>query len=58
VDYTKIGGLRNEDVETLTKHKPETIGELGRLQGVTPAARLVLLQYAKRVGQRSGGEKL
>lgn len=49
IDYENIGGLRSEDVETLSKHRPETIGEVSRLQGVTPAARLVLLQYARKV---------
>jgi tRNA uridine 5-carboxymethylaminomethyl modification enzyme len=49
IDYENIGGLRSEDVEILSKHRPETIGEVSRLQGVTPAARLVLLQYARKV---------
>jgi tRNA uridine 5-carboxymethylaminomethyl modification enzyme len=48
LDYSKIGGLRDEDVETLQRHRPETLGEAGRLSGVTPSARLALMRYAKR----------
>jgi tRNA uridine 5-carboxymethylaminomethyl modification enzyme len=46
--YEDVGGLRAEDVETLNRHRPETLGEANRLAGVTPAARLALLRYAKR----------
>jgi len=46
--YEEVGGLRAEDVETLNRHRPETLGEANRLAGVTPAARLALLRYAKR----------
>ena len=48
VAYEDVGGLRAEDVETLNRHRPETLGEANRLAGVTPAARLALLRYAKR----------
>ena len=46
--YEDVGGLRAEDIETLNRHRPETLGEANRLAGVTPAARLALLRYAKR----------
>ena len=50
VAFEDVGGLRLEDVETLNRHRPETLGEASRLAGVTPAARLALLRYAKKRG--------
>ena len=38
LDYSNIKGLSNEVVERLEKHKPSTLGQASRLEGVTPAA--------------------
>ncbi len=38
LDYSHIKGLSNEVVERLNKHKPSTLGQASRLEGVTPAA--------------------
>ena len=38
LDYTLIKGLSNEVIERLNKHKPSTLGQASRLEGVTPAA--------------------
>ena len=38
INYTLIKGLSNEVVEKLTKSKPTSLGQAGRLEGVTPAA--------------------
>jgi tRNA uridine 5-carboxymethylaminomethyl modification enzyme len=38
IDYSGIRGLSNEVVERLNKHKPSTLGQASRLEGVTPAA--------------------
>ena len=38
IDYSDIKGLSNEVVERLNKHKPSTLGQASRLEGVTPAA--------------------
>ena len=38
IDYSNIKGLSNEVVERLNKHKPSTLGQASRLEGVTPAA--------------------
>ena len=38
LDYSYIKGLSNEVVERLNKHKPSTLGQASRLEGVTPAA--------------------
>jgi tRNA uridine 5-carboxymethylaminomethyl modification enzyme len=38
IDYSIIKSLSNEVVERLMKHKPSTLGQASRLEGVTPAA--------------------
>ena len=38
LDYTLIKGLSNEVIERLNKHKPSTLGQASRPEGVTPAA--------------------
>lgn len=38
LDYGTIGGLSNEVKEKLTRIRPENIGQMGRISGMTPAA--------------------
>ena len=38
LDYTKIPGLSAEIVEKLTSVRPASLGQAGRISGVTPAA--------------------
>ncbi|MDC0885196.1 tRNA uridine-5-carboxymethylaminomethyl(34) synthesis enzyme MnmG [Gammaproteobacteria bacterium] len=38
LNYVDIKGLSNEAVERLNKHKPSTLGQASRLEGITPAA--------------------
>ena len=38
LNYTNIKGLSNEAVERLNRHKPSTLGQASRLEGITPAA--------------------
>jgi len=47
-NFTNIKGLSNEVTEKLTRLKPETIGQAGRIQGVTPAAVSLLLVHLKK----------
>ena len=44
-DYSIIKGLKNEAREKLTKHRPETLGQAGRIAGVDPADISLLLIY-------------
>jgi tRNA uridine 5-carboxymethylaminomethyl modification enzyme len=55
--FGKVPGLSREVVERLTSVVPETLGQAGRVPGVTPAAVAVLGAYVKRWGQleRAGG---
>ena len=48
LDYTQVRGLSKEVQQKLNQHKPETIGQVGRIQGVTPAAISLLLVWLKR----------
>lgn len=48
LDYAEVRGLSKEVQQKLNQHKPETIGQAGRIQGVTPAAISLLLVWLKR----------
>ncbi|MBT0962121.1 tRNA uridine-5-carboxymethylaminomethyl(34) synthesis enzyme MnmG [Denitromonas iodatirespirans] len=48
LDYSQVRGLSKEVQQKLTEHRPETLGQAGRIQGVTPAAISLLLVYLKR----------
>jgi tRNA uridine 5-carboxymethylaminomethyl modification enzyme len=48
LDYRSVRGLSIEVQQRLNQHKPETIGQASRVQGVTPAAIALLLVHLKR----------
>jgi len=50
IDYTAVAGLSSEVREKLAAHRPATIGQAARLEGVTPAAVSLLLVHLKRSG--------
>lgn len=47
-DYANISGLSKEVQQRLNQHRPETLGQASRLQGMTPAAIGILLVQIKR----------
>ena len=47
-DYEKVRGLSSEVREKLIKSQPATIGQAGRIPGMTPAAISLLLIHLKR----------
>ena len=47
-DYSGVNGLSKEVQQKLNSHKPETIGQAGRIQGITPAAISLLLVHLKK----------
>ena len=49
-DFDRVKGLSNEVKQKLMDHKPETLGQAGRIPGVTPAAISLLLIYLKKSG--------
>ena len=54
IDYATVGGLSNEVRQKLAAHRPETVGQAGRISGVTPAAVSLLLIHLKKTGQLGG----
>ncbi len=49
IDWSQVTALSSEVRERLTHHRPQTLGQLGRLPGVTPAAvNVVVAMLAKR----------
>lgn len=48
LDYGEVHGLSIEVRQRLDQHRPETLGQASRVQGVTPAAISLLLVHLKR----------
>ena len=49
IDYAKVRGLSAEVQQKFSDHRPETIGQAGRIPGVTPAAISLLMVHLKKV---------
>ncbi len=45
-DYRAVPGLSREIVDKLTETRPMTLGQAGRIEGMTPAALMILLRVA------------
>ncbi|MBP6676803.1 MAG: tRNA uridine-5-carboxymethylaminomethyl(34) synthesis enzyme MnmG [Vitreoscilla sp.] len=48
LDYAQVTALSFEVRQTLSRHRPETLGQAARLSGVTPAAVSLLLVHLKK----------
>ncbi|WP_425410500.1 tRNA uridine-5-carboxymethylaminomethyl(34) synthesis enzyme MnmG [Hyphococcus sp.] len=48
IDYALIKGLSNEVRQKLLDARPATLGQAGRIEGVTPAALALLLAHVKK----------
>ena len=48
LDYSQVLGLSKEVQQKLNLHKPATLGQAGRISGVTPAALSLLLVHLKK----------
>ena len=48
LDYAAVGGLSNEVREKLSMVQPLTLGQAGRIEGMTPGALTALLSHVKR----------
>ena len=48
LDYAAIGGLSNEIREKLSMVRPLTLGQAGRIEGMTPGALTALLAHVKK----------
>jgi tRNA uridine 5-carboxymethylaminomethyl modification enzyme len=52
VDYADVPGLSNEARSKLEAARPRTVGQAGRLDGLTPAAMGILAAYLRREARR------
>jgi tRNA uridine 5-carboxymethylaminomethyl modification enzyme len=48
LDYATLPGLSNEVRHKLQTHRPRTIGQAGRIDGMTPAALTLLVAHVRR----------
>ena len=53
-DYATIVGLSNELRSKLEKSRPETLAQAARIDGMTPAALMLILAQLKRADRRAG----
>ena len=54
LDYAAITGLSNEVRSKLIDARPATLGQAGRIEGVTPAALALLLAWVKKSAKAAG----
>ena len=52
IDYAEVPGLSNEARAKLGAHQPRTVGQAGRIDGMTPAALGILAAYLRREARR------
>jgi len=51
-DYAAISGLSTEVRQKLERHRPATLGQATRIDGLTPAALMLLLAHVKKAPHR------
>jgi tRNA uridine 5-carboxymethylaminomethyl modification enzyme len=54
LDFGAIGGLSNEMREKLSLARPATLGQAGRIEGVTPGALSALVAHLKKAKRAAG----
>ena len=54
LDYAALRGLSTEMRQKLGSIRPRTVGQAGRIDGVTPVALTLLVAHARRKGDRYG----
>jgi tRNA uridine 5-carboxymethylaminomethyl modification enzyme len=53
IDYNLVPGLSNEARAKLEAARPRTVGQAGRLDGMTPAALAILAAYLRREARKT-----
>ncbi len=56
LDYAALPGLSNEAKQKLQSIRPRTIGQAGRIDGITPAALTLLVAHLKRKRRGQGAK--
>ena len=54
VDYAALPGLSNEARHKLDARRPRTVGQAGRIDGITPAALTLLAAHVRRQSRKLG----
>jgi tRNA uridine 5-carboxymethylaminomethyl modification enzyme len=57
LDYRLVKGLSNEEIEKLSRVKPRTLGQAGRISGVNPSAVQALMIFLKSSSKRQEAER-
>jgi tRNA uridine 5-carboxymethylaminomethyl modification enzyme len=52
IDFATVVGLSNEARHKLQTHQPRTVGQAGRIDGMTPAALTLLVAHLHRQGRK------
>jgi tRNA uridine 5-carboxymethylaminomethyl modification enzyme len=52
-EFANLPGLSLEIIEKLRRHRPATLGQAARIEGMTPAAITLILAYLRRADQTS-----
>ena len=52
INYDELSGLSNEVKSKLIKIRPRTLGQASRIDGITPAAIIILLSHIKKSKDR------
>ena len=58
IDYAAVPGLSNEARTKLEAARPRTVGQAGRLDGLTPAALGILAAYLRRESRRNAARAM
>jgi tRNA uridine 5-carboxymethylaminomethyl modification enzyme len=58
LDFAAIGSLSTEIRDKLTRVRPATLGQAGRISGVTPAALTALLRHVRSAAQQRTTERV
>jgi tRNA uridine 5-carboxymethylaminomethyl modification enzyme len=57
IDYATLKGLSNEVRQKLAAVRPRTVGQAGRIEGMTPAALTLLAAHVRRAAGRGGSPR-
>ena len=57
MDYTQVRGLSKEAQQKLNQHQPETLGQAGRISGMTPATISLLLVHLKKSSLKNNDQQ-
>ncbi len=58
LDFGPLSGLSNELKQKLERHRPSTMAQAGRIDGMTPAALMLVLAAVKKAERRVAGERV